>query len=87
MSKDSTLNVRVDHETKEKAALILEASGLTTSMAVRLFLMKVVEERALPFELAKPNATTRRSIHAARRGKVTRVKDRSELFKKLNAKD
>lgn len=85
MSTDSTLNVRVEREIKEKAAVILEASGLTTSMAVRLFLLKVIEDQELPFELGKPNLRTRRSIRAAERGRVTRAKNRKELFKKLNA--
>ncbi len=85
MSTDSTLNVRVEREIKEKAAVILEASGLTTSMAVRLFLLKVIEDKELPFELGKPNLTTRRAIRAGERGRVTRARNRKELYKKLNA--
>ena len=85
MSTDTTLNVRIDRETKDRAAAILEASGLTTSMAVRLFLLKVVEEKSLPFEMARPNLKTRRAIAAARRGKVIKSKSNAELLKKLHA--
>lgn len=85
MSTDTTLNVRIDRETKDRAAQILEASGLTTSMAVRLFLLKVVEEKSLPFEMARPNLKTRRAIAAARRGKVIKSKSNAELLKKLHA--
>ncbi len=85
MSTDTTLNVRIDRETKDRAAQILEASGLTTSMAVRLFLLKVVEEKSLPFEMARPNLKTRRAIAAARRGKVIKSKNNAELLKKLHA--
>jgi DNA-damage-inducible protein J len=85
MTSDTTLNVRVSTEVKEKAARILEASGLTTSMAVRLFLLKVVEEKSLPFEMAKPNLRTQRAIKAGKRGRVTRARDTKDLFDKLNA--
>ncbi len=84
MSTDTTLNVRIDREIKERAAAILEASGLTTSMAVRLFLLKVVEEKSFPLEMARPNLRTRRAIASARRGKVIKSKSNTELLKKLH---
>ena len=84
MSTDTTLNVRIDREIKERAAAILEASGLTTSMAVRLFLLKVVEEKTLPFEMARPNLRTRRAIAAARKGRVIKTKNKADLMKKLH---
>jgi len=86
MSTDSTLNVRVDRETKEKAAMVLKASVLTTSMAVRLFLRKVAEEKSLPFELGKPNRKTVRTIKSVQRGKVKRIKKGDSLSHLLNAK-
>jgi DNA-damage-inducible protein J len=84
MTTDTTLNVRIDREIKERAAAILEASGLTTSMAVRLFLLKVVEEKMLPFEMARPNLRTRRAIAAARKGRVIKTKSNADLLKKLH---
>jgi DNA-damage-inducible protein J len=74
MSTDTTLNVRIDRETKKKAAMVLEAAGLTTSVAVRLFLKKVAEDKSLPFEIGKPNRKTRQAIKSVRRGKVKRIR-------------
>ena len=61
MASNTTLNVRIEEEIKVKASRILEASGLTASSAVRLFLLRVIEDEALPFDLPRPNAKTRRA--------------------------
>ena len=51
MATNTTLNVRIEEEIKVKASRILEASGLTASSAVRLFLLRVIEDEALPFDM------------------------------------
>lgn len=61
----SMLHVRVDSETKEKAAAALEAMGLSVSDAVRLFLRRVVADEAFPLELKVPNAETRAAMAEA----------------------
>ncbi|MEY3076532.1 MAG: hypothetical protein RLZZ131_658 [Actinomycetota bacterium] len=86
MSTDSTLNVRIDRETKEKAAMVLEAAGLTTSIAVRLFLRKVAEDKSIPFEIGKPNRKTRQAIKSVRRGKVKRIRRGDSLSELLSAR-
>lgn len=57
-TRTSMLHVRIDDETKEKAAAALDAMGLSVSDAVRLFLRRVVAEQAFPLELKVPNAET-----------------------------
>jgi DNA-damage-inducible protein J len=86
MAADTTLNVRIEEEVKVKASRILEASGLTASSAVRLFLLRVIEDEALPFDLPRPNAKTRRAIHAAKRGRMKKAKNSRTLVKDLIAK-
>jgi DNA-damage-inducible protein J len=49
---------RIDPKTKEDAAEVIEAMGLTVSDAIRLFLKRVASEGAIPFELRVPNAKT-----------------------------
>jgi DNA-damage-inducible protein J len=61
----SMLHIRVDDETKEKAADALNAMGLSVSEAVRLFLRRVVAEQAFPLELKTPNARTRAAMGEA----------------------
>jgi DNA-damage-inducible protein J len=86
MAADTTLNVRIEEEVKVKASRILEASGLTASSAVRLFLLRVIEDEALPFDLPRPNAKTRRALTAAKRGRMKNVKNTRTLVKDLIAK-
>ena len=86
MPTNTTLNVRIEEEVKVKASRILEASGLTASSAVRLFLLRVIEDEALPFDLPRPNAKTRRAISAAKRGRMKKAKNSRTLVKDLIAK-
>lgn len=85
MATDTTLNVRIEDEIKKRASEILEASGLTTSVAVRMFLMRVIEDEALPFDPTRPNKKTLSAIKASKSGKTKRVKNSKALLKKLNA--
>lgn len=85
MATDTTLNVRIEEEIKKRASEILEASGLTTSVAVRMFLMRVIEDEALPFDPTRPNKKTLNAIKASKAGKTKRVKNSKALLKKLNA--
>ena len=59
MSKQTVINVRVEDDIKNKASKIIAECGLTTSAAIRLFLMRVVAEGTLHFDqFFKPNAET-----------------------------
>ena len=57
--------------------------GLSVSDAVRILLVRVAAEKALPFDLRVPNTTTRRAMEAADRGKVKRFKSADAQFKDL----
>lgn len=85
MKADAIVRARVSQETKLEAAAIFEAAGMTTSDAIRMMLIRVVEDRKLPFEPARPNAKTVRAIKAARAGSVTKSKNLDDLFGELNA--
>ena len=87
MKADAIVRARVSQETKLEAAAIFEAAGMTTSDAIRMMLIRVVEDRKLPFEPARPNAKTVRAIKAARAGNVTKAKNSKQLLEKLNARD
>ena len=65
MTQSSMLHVRVDEETKEKAAEALNAMGMSVSEAVRLFLRRVVADQAIPFEIKVPNDETRKAMAEA----------------------
>jgi DNA-damage-inducible protein J len=65
MATTTMVHVRVDEKTKAQAAETLAAMGLSVSDAVRVFLMRVVAEKQMPFALKAPNAETRTAMAEA----------------------
>ena len=57
---DTYVRARIDTKTKDRAADALEAMGLSVSDAIRLLMMRIAEERRMPFEVKVPNAATRK---------------------------
>lgn len=87
MTANSVVRARIDDRTKEEASAVLRAMGLTLSDAVRLMLVRVANDKALPFDPLIPNAETVEAMKAARRGETTKVSSMDELFDALNADD
>jgi DNA-damage-inducible protein J len=56
MATDTTVRARIDEKVKKEATHVLEAMGLSVSDAIRMMLMRVAAEKALPFDLKVPNA-------------------------------
>ena len=77
------VHVRVDEKTKERAARTLAEMGISVSDAVRMLLVRVAAEKALPFDVKVPNATTVRAMRAADRGKGKRLNSATALFRDL----
>jgi DNA-damage-inducible protein J len=77
------VHVRVDEKTKQKAAKTLAEMGISVSDAVRMLLVRVAAEKALPFDVKVPNVTTVKAMRAADRGKGKRLKSAAALFKDL----
>jgi DNA-damage-inducible protein J len=77
------VHVRVDEKTKQRAANALAGMGISVSDAVRMLLVRVAAEKALPFDVKVPNATTVRAMRAADRGKGRRLNSATALFKDL----
>jgi DNA-damage-inducible protein J len=59
---DTYVRARIDTSTKERAADALEAMGLSISDAIRLLMLRIADERRMPFDVKAPNATTRKAI-------------------------
>jgi DNA-damage-inducible protein J len=77
------VHVRVDEKVKEDAAATLAAMGISVSDAVRMLLVRVAAERALPFEVRVPNAATVKAMQAADQRKGKRFKSANALFRDL----
>jgi DNA-damage-inducible protein J len=77
------VHIRVDEKVKDKAAKNLAAMGMSVSDAVRLLLVRVAAEKALPFEVRVPNATTVKTMRAADKRKGKKFTSPEALFKDL----
>jgi DNA-damage-inducible protein J len=84
---DTYVRARIDASTKERAADALEAMGLSISDAIRLLMLRVADERRLPFEVKVPNATSRKAIAELEGGKGKRVTSVKALMADLKADD
>ena len=87
MPANAVVRARIDEDVKDEAAAILGAAGLTISDAFRMMLMRVVAEKALPFDPLTPNKKTIKAMKAARRGKLTKVGGAEDLLAELHADD
>ena len=65
MVATTMVHVRVDEQIKTQAAETLAAMGLSISDAVRVFLMRVIADKRMPFALKAPNAQTRAAMAEA----------------------
>ncbi len=78
------VHLRVDEKTKAKATKALAAMGISVSDAVRIMLVRVAAEQALPFEIKVPNKTTTRAMQDVDKGKGKKFDSATALFKYLN---
>ena len=86
MATTTMVHVRVDEQIKAQATETLAAMGLSVSDAVRVFLMRVVAEKQMPFALKVPNAVTRAAMAEAdeiARTRHARFGTAAELFDDL----
>ena len=84
---DTYVRARIDSATKKRAANALAAMGLSISDAIRLLMLRIVDEHRLPFEVKAPNSTTRKAITELEAGKGKRFTSTEALMKDLNADD
>ncbi|MBK1646115.1 type II toxin-antitoxin system antitoxin, RelB/DinJ family [Thiocapsa imhoffii] len=84
---DTYVRARIDTNTKERAAEALEAMGLTISDAIRLLMLRVADERRLPFDVKVPSATTRKAIAELESGKGKKFASVDDLMADLHADD
>ena len=84
---DTFVRARIDSDTKERASEALAAMGLSVSDAIRLLMLRIADERRLPFEVKAPNATTRKAIAELETGKGKRFASVDALMADLHAGD
>ena len=83
MNTDTVVRARIDSDTKKRATKALHAMGLSVSDAIRLLLLRVAEEKQMPFTVRVPNAATVKAMEELDEGKGKRFGSAEELFQDL----
>ena len=83
MKSDAIVTARIDSETKERATEALRALGLSVSDAIRLLLVRVADEKRLPFSVQVPNSATIDAMEELEEGKGRRFDSAEELFREV----
>jgi DNA-damage-inducible protein J len=84
MSKSAMLRARLEPELKTHAEAIFTRLGLNATQAITIFYRQVELHQGLPFNVAVPSATTKRTLDATDEGRDLIVcKDVADMFAKL----
>ena len=84
MSRDTVVRARIDSDTKARASEALQAMGLSVSDAIRLLLLRVADEKRLPFNVQVPNAETAEAMKELDEGKGRCFENAGKLLKDLD---
>ena len=84
MSTSTVVRARIDSDTKTRATEALRAMGLSVSDAIRLLLIRVADEKRLPFTVRAPNAATVKAMEELDAGKGKRFSNAEDLFEDLD---
>ncbi|MDR3175587.1 MAG: type II toxin-antitoxin system RelB/DinJ family antitoxin [Desulfovibrio sp.] len=87
ITHDTYVRARIDAATKERAVEALADMGLSVSDAIRLLLIRVADERRLPFEVKAPNRVTREAIAELEAGGGKEFATVADLMADLYADD
>jgi DNA-damage-inducible protein J len=87
MASDTVMRARIDGQVKAKAAKVLADMALSVSDAIRLLLIRVAAESAMPFEIKAPKAETRAAMAELEPGAGASFDGVADLMAGLNAKD
>jgi DNA-damage-inducible protein J len=84
MSKTTTVRARIEPELKDRAESVFHRLGLSATQAITIFYRQVELRGGLPFDVAIPTATTRRTLESTDAGRdLVICKDADDMFRKL----
>jgi DNA-damage-inducible protein J len=84
---DTYVRARIDSDTKERAENALDAMGLSVSDAIRLLMVRIADERRMPFEIKAPNSASKAAMAELEAGGSKRFASVSALMADLRAGD
>jgi DNA-damage-inducible protein J len=85
MADNAVIRARIDERIKNEASQVLAAVGLTMSDAIRLLMVRIAADKALPFNPFIPNQDTIDAMRESRAKRIHKTKNLSSLIEDLNA--
>jgi DNA-damage-inducible protein J len=84
MANATTIQARIDSNTKEAAKGILAALGISMSEAISMYFRQIVLQQGIPFEIKLPNEITVKTFENTDAGKdLHKVSSLKELMRDL----
>lgn len=84
MNANTVVRARIDRKTKEQATKALAEMGLSVSDYIRMALVHVAHDKAVPFQVQVPNTLTAKTLRKSERGEdVHTARDADDLFEQL----
>ena len=68
MATDTVVRACIDGLVKEEATDVLGKMGLSVSDAIRMLMIRIAREKALPFDVRIPNEETRAAMRELQEG-------------------
>ena len=84
MNSDTVVRARIDKDTKARAMTALQAMGLSMSDAIRLLLVRVANDKRLPFPIQVPSSATTKAMKELEEGKGQRFENAEGLYQDLD---
>lgn len=84
MAAAEVVRARIETGLKTEATAVLAGMGLSISDAIRMLLIRVAADKAMPFDLRAPNPESQAAMRDIQEGKVTRFKSVADLMADLN---
>lgn len=82
----TTIQVRLDKQTKSRAQNVFKVLDISMSEAIKLFLRQVALQRGIPFEIRIPNTLTDKVLRESEEGiDLHSVSNVDQLFEELEA--
>ena len=84
---DTIVRARIDGLIKQEATQVLNKMGLSVSDAIRMLMIRIAREKALPFDVRIPNLATRAAMRELDQGGGKTFRGVADLMADLNEDD
>jgi DNA-damage-inducible protein J len=87
MASNAVVRARIDEVVKEEATHVLDRMGLSVSDAIRMLMIRIAREKAIPFDMRIPNVETRTAMRELQTGGGKTFSSVADLMTDLDEDD